>query len=364
MKLSEIISVFESVAPIAYQEGYDNTGLIVGDISMEVTAALLCIDVTEVIIEEALRIDANLIISHHPVVIQPLKRITGNSYTERILISAIANKIALYSAHTNLDNIFGGVNQKICQKLDLDNIKILSPLQNSLKKLVTYVPTANADEVRSALFNAGAGNIGGYDSCSFNVEGKGSFRASEGTNPYTGKIDKLHFEDETRIETIFPGILKSHVIKALLHAHPYEEVAYDIFPIDNAYELAGSGMIGELKEPTDTLSFLNVVKTIFKCPVIRHTRLISKTVKKIAVCGGSGSFLINKAISAGADVFITGDVKYHQFFDTEEQTVIVDIGHYESERFTIEIFYEILRKNLPNFAVHFSNINTSPIYYL
>jgi dinuclear metal center YbgI/SA1388 family protein len=364
MKLSEVINVFESVVPLAYQESYDNAGLVAGDTGMEVSAALLCLDVTEEVIEEAVQLGANLVISHHPVIFQPLKNIAGNSHTARILLSAIANKVALYSVHTNLDNIYGGVNHKICKKLDLRNLKVLAPLQNGLMKLVTFVPSAKASDVRQALFKAGAGNIGGYDSCSFNIEGKGSFRAPEGSNPYTGEIGKLHFEDETRIETVFPAVLKSRIIDALLKAHPYEEVAYDIFPIMNAYELAGAGMIGELKEPEEVLDFLIRVKETFGCKVLRHSPLTSQTVKKIAVCGGSGAYLIPEAVSAGADVFITGEIRYHQFFDAEKRIVIADTGHYESERFTIEIFYEILIKNLPNFAVHFSTINTSPIYYI
>jgi len=364
MKLTEIISIIESFAPLSYQDSYDNTGLAVGDINTEVSAVLLCIDVTESIIDEAIQLGANLVISHHPAIFQPLHRITGTSHAERVLLSAISNKITLYSAHTNLDNVFEGVNQKICHKLGLIKTKILSPAQQSLRKLVTYVPLTFAETVRTALFNAGAGHIGGYDSCSFNVNGKGSYRAPEGSTPFTGEIGKLHFEDETRIETVFPAVLKTKIIKALLKVHPYEEVAYDIFPVENYFEMAGSGMIGDLNKPEDTLNFLNHVKAVFNCKMLRHSRPIQSTVKKVAVCGGSGSFLIQKAISAGADVFITGDVKYHQFFDINDQLMVVDIGHYESEQFTIEILYEILKKKLPNFAVHFSSTNTNPIYYL
>jgi dinuclear metal center YbgI/SA1388 family protein len=363
MRLSEIISIFESAAPTAYQEEYDNAGLNVGDPDTEISAALLCIDVTDAIIEEAIQKGANLVISHHPVLYHPVKSITGRSYTERILRTAIIHGIALYSAHTNFDNIFGGVNREICRRLGLINLKILSPIQEGLKKLVTYVPSAAADDVRNALFEAGAGHIGKYDSCSFNIEGTGSFRAAEGTNPYVGEIGKTHFENETRIETIFPGNLKPQIIKVLLRAHPYEEVAYDIFPVENEFIMAGSGMIGDLKEPADTLHFLNQVKTTFNCRILRHSRLIHSIVNKVAVCGGSGSFLIQKAISAGADVFITGDIKYHQFFDAHDQIIAVDIGHYESEQFTVELFYDILKEKLPNFAVHFSDINTNPIHY-
>jgi dinuclear metal center YbgI/SA1388 family protein len=364
MKLKEIIAVFDSIVPVAYQEDFDNSGLTVGNSDMDVSAALLCIDVTIAIIEEALRLGANLVISHHPVIFNPLKRITGKNYTEKIVLLAIHNNIAIYCAHTNLDNIFTGVNHKICQKLGIQNVKILNPFQDSLKKLVTYVPAAHADAVRSALFNAGAGHIGKYDACSFSTEGKGSFRAQEGTTPFVGETGKLHVEEEIRIETVFPAIIKSRIVEALLETHPYQEVAYDIYPIENTYEQVGSGMIGELNEPVNEPEFLNNVKVIFGCKVLRHSRLLNKPIKKIAVCGGSGSFLISRAISEGADLFLTGEVRYHQFFDAENQILIADIGHFESEQFTIEIFYDILIKKLPNFAIHFSSINTSPIYYL
>lgn len=364
MNLSEIISVFELAVPVAYQEDYDNSGLAIGDQNMEVTGILLCIDVTMEVLEEAMQLGVNLIISHHPVIFNPLKRITGNNYTEKIIISAIHNNIAIYCAHTNIDNIYSGVNQKICQKLDLENTKILDPLKNGLRKLVTFAPLAHADTVRQALFNAGAGTIGNYDACSFNSEGRGTFRALEGANPFAGEMGHLHIEAEVRIETIFPSVYKSRIIDALLKVHPYEEVAYDIYPVENIFELAGSGMIGELKVPMNEIEFLNKVKSIFGCSMLRHSRFLNKPVKKIAVCGGSGSFLIHRALSASADVFLTGDIKYHQFFDAGDHILIADIGHYESEQFTIEIFYDILIKNLPNFAVHFSSINTSPIYYL
>jgi dinuclear metal center YbgI/SA1388 family protein len=364
MKLAEIIAAFESFAPLYCQESYDNTGLAFGHTDSEITAALLCIDVTEAVLEEAIAAGANLVISHHPVIFPNLKRLTGSSHAERVLLKAIRNNIALYSAHTNLDNVFEGVNQKICQKLGLHNTRVLSPAQHMLRKLVTFVPQSHADKVRTALFNAGAGHIGKYDSCSFNMAGKGSFRASANAKPFTGEIGKLHFEEETRIETIFPVFLRSTLIDALMEVHPYEEVAYDIFPLDNEYAFSGAGMIGELKDRAATMDFLKQVKEAFGCQVLRYTPVTCDTVQKIAVCGGSGSMLIPRAVSAGADLFITGDIRYHQFFETEGRLILVDIGHYESERFTIEIFYEILKKKLPNFAVHFSSINTSPINYL
>ncbi len=364
MKLKDIISALETAAPLSYQEDYDNSGLTVGDPVMDITAALLCIDVTLSVVDEARQRGANLIISHHPVIFKGLKSLTGKNYTENIILEAIRNNIALYSAHTNIDNIITGVNQKIAQKLGLRNTRILVPLQNSLKKLVTFVPKAYADAVRLALFSAGAGHIGNYDSCSYNIEGTGSFRGQEGAVPFTGETGKLHFEEETRIETIFPVAKRQMVIDALLKSHPYEEVAYDIYPVEHSYERAGSGMIGELDKDTDETLFLNRVKEVFNCGVLRHSRLLNKPFRKIAVCGGSGSFLISEAISAGAQLFLTGEIKYHQFFDADDRIVLADTGHFESEQFTIEIFYDILIKNLPNFAIHFSSNNTSPIYYL
>lgn len=364
MKLREIVSVFESFAPLTYQEKYDNSGLAVGDPDMEITAALLCIDVTVEVVEEAINRGTNLIISHHPVVFKPLSKLTGSNSVEKVILLAVRKSIALYSAHTNMDNVLHGVNHKICSKLGLIEPEILAPLQHVLKKLVTYVPDQHADVVRNALFDAGAGHIGNYDACSFNNNGFGTFRALEGANPYIGDVGKLHLENETRIETIFPAACQRVVIQSLLKFHPYEEPAYDIYPVENIFPSAGSGMIGKLANPLNEIDFLGQVKTIFNCHYLRHSRLLNKPVSRIAVCGGSGAFLIPAAISAGADLFITGDVKYHEFFTAEDHLLIADIGHYESEQFTIEIFYDILIKKIPNFAIHFSSIKTNPIYYI
>ncbi|HLO57115.1 MAG TPA: Nif3-like dinuclear metal center hexameric protein [Bacteroidales bacterium] len=362
--LSSIIHHLESFAPLAYQESYDNSGLVVGDPGDEITGALLCVDVTMPVIEEAVKEGLNLIISHHPVIFSPLKQLTGKDTTQKIILEAVRNRIAIYCAHTNMDNVDEGVNRIICDKLGLINTAILQPQKNILYKLVTYVPLSHADALRNALFEAGAGHIGNYDMCSFNAEGKGTFRAGEGADPYSGEIGRLHFEDEVRMETIFPLHHKNAVVKALVKAHPYEEVAYDIYSLENSFNRVGSGMTGELAEPVSESVMLNRIKDTFKCTMVRHSRLLDKPVKKLAVCGGSGSFLIPAAIASGAQLFVTGEIKYHQFFEAEDKIVVADTGHYESEQFTIEIFYEILKKNLPTFAVRFSRINTSPIYYL
>jgi len=364
MKLREITHYLESFAPLSFQESYDNSGLIIGDADMMVKRALLALDVTEAIVEEAMEIDAQLIISHHPVIFFGIKSLTGKTSFERAVIKAIKNDIAIYAMHTNLDNVMGGVNSKIAEKIGLNNTRILSPVKNQLTKLVIFVPHDNASGVRETIFNAGAGVIGKYDMCSFNITGEGSFRGGDDSSPYVGKKGVIHFEQEVRIETIFPKYLEKKIVKALLESHPYEEVAYDLYPLDNAYGNVGSGLLGELNEPEEERMFLGRIKELFSVPVIKHTTLPGKPLQKIAVCGGSGSHLLPDAIRAGADVFISADFKYHQYFDADNQILVVDIGHFESEQFTLEIFYDILTKKFPKFAVHFSGINTNPINYL
>jgi len=364
MKLRQITQFIESIAPLAFQESFDNAGLIIGHPEDEISGILITLDITEEILDEAISKNLNLIVAHHPIIFSGIKKLNGKNYIERCVAKAIKNDIAIYAAHTNLDSVFGGVNSKICEKLELQNCRILAPTHDFLKKLVTFAPTADAEKVREALFIAGAGHIGNYDSCSFNQTGLGSFRGNDQTNPYVGEKNQLHFEEETRIETIFPKHLQSKVIQALLKAHPYEEVAYDIYSLDNEYSQAGIGMIGELAKPLDELDFLLKLKTVFNCQVIKHTALLGKPINHVAVCGGSGSSYLDKAMAQKADVFISGDFKYHQFFDAEEQIIIADIGHYESEQFTKEVFYELLTKNFPKFAIHLSDISTNPVSYL
>lgn len=364
MKLSSIIKILEAEVPLKYQEPYDNSGLNVGEPGIQVTGILLCIDVTPAIIDEAVANKANLVISHHPVIFSAVKQLTGATLTEKVIVYAIKKGIAIYCMHTNIDNAFNGVNRKICEKLGLTNCRILVPAKNSLKKLVTFIPSDHAEKLRSALFSAGAGEIGNYGSCSFNSEGKGSFMAKEGASPFVGEIGRIHYEDEIKIETIVPADKLKQVVSALMENHPYEEAAYDVYPLDNDYNRVGSGMTGELEKPVKAIDFLKLVKEIFNCKILRHSLLPDITIQKVAVCGGSGAFLIPSAAAAGADVFITGEIKYHQFFDGNEKLIVADIGHYESEQFTVEIFYDILIKKLPNFAIHFSRIHSNSVHYL
>jgi dinuclear metal center YbgI/SA1388 family protein len=363
IKIKEIVGYLETVAPPALQESYDNAGLITGELGKEVSMALVTIDVTEAVVEEAIAANAGLIVAHHPVVFSGLKKITGKNYVERTVIKAIKNDIAIYAAHTNLDSVSSGVNAKICQKLRLQNCRILQPVSGRLKKLVTFIPSDSADKVRASVFEAGAGHIGNYDYCGYNLEGTGSFRAGEDTNPYVGKTGEIHYEKEIRFETIFPAWMQGQIVRALTESHPYEEVAYDIYPLDNNFEKAGMGMVGELPVPVHEYDFLKILKETFGSGFIKHTALRGKEVKRVAVCGGAGSFLLNNAIKAGADFFVSGDFKYHQFFDAEGKIVIADVGHFESEQYTKELFYELLTKKFPKFAVRFSEAITNPVFY-
>ncbi|MBS7565859.1 Nif3-like dinuclear metal center hexameric protein [Mucilaginibacter sp. Bleaf8] len=363
MKLVELTAYLESIAPLSYQEDYDNSGLIVGNGNQEITQGLISLDCTEAVVDEAIRTGCEVIISHHPIVFKGLKKFNGKTYVERVVEKAIRHNIALYAIHTNLDNVMDGVNARICQTLGLKNTRILSAKGGILKKLVTYVPQSHAEAVRSALFKAGAGNIGNYSDCSFNADGTGTFKGAANTNPYVGQPEQLHYESETRIETIYPAHLESKLLMALFLAHPYEEVAYDLYTLTNQHQQVGSGVIGELDMPFDENDFLRHLKDKMQAAVVRHTASTGKPVKKVAVCGGSGGFLLKQAIAAGADVFVTADYKYHEFFDAEGKIVIADIGHFESEQFTQHLLYEIIRKKFSNFAVRLTEINTNPIKY-
>jgi len=364
MLIKEIIHHLESFAPTAYQESYDNARLITGNKNWECTGALTTLDCLENTVEEAISKKCNLIVAHHPIVFSGLKSITGKNYIERTIIKAIKNDIAIYAIHTNLDNVDQGVNKVIADKLQLQNQRILSPKKTMLKKLYTFCPVDKAATIRTALFKAGAGNIGNYNNTSFNSTGNGTFKANESAKPYVGDKGKLHTEKETKIETVFEAYKQHQIIKALIAAHPYEEVAYDIISLDNQLDNVGSGIVGNLENAMPIKTFLNQLKTQFNCGCVKYTQAHKAEVSKIAVCGGSGSFLLNDAKAASADVFITADYKYHQFFDADNQIVIADIGHYESEQYTANLLYEIITQKFSNFAVFISEINTNPVNYL
>ena len=363
MKVKEIVSALERFAPLPLQDGWDNAGLQVGLTEAEVTGALLCLDVTEAVVDEAVALGFNLIVSHHPLIFGGLKSITGRTYVERCVMKAIRHGITICSHHTNMDNATGGVNYRIAEKLGLNNLRFLSPKEESLLKLVTFVPTAQADEVRQALFNAGCGCIGGYDSCSYNLAGEGTFRAGEGSNPFCGNIGELHREAEVRIETVLPTHLKGKAVSALLKAHPYEEPAYDLYPLKNKWMQAGSGLVGKLPDEMAVPEFLQLVKETFRAECVKFNNYTGKTVRTIALCGGGGAFLLPQAIGQGADAFLTGEFKYHDYFGHEEELLMVEIGHYESEQYTTEIFQSVIKEACPTLPVKMTSVHTNPIKY-
>jgi len=365
MQVKDIVSFFEDIAPSSLQEGYDNSGLIVGNINDIVTGVLVTLDVTEDVVQEAIDLGVNMIVAHHPIVFSGLKRFNGSNYVERTVIKAIKNDIIIFAVHTNIDSVLiNGVNTKISEKIGLVNTRILKPQNNILYKLVVFVPSEYAEKVRDAIFEIGAGSIGNYSACSFNSLGIGTFKPEDASNPFVGKKGSLHKEEEVRIEMVIPAYLLKKAEQVILKIHPYEEPAYDIIAIKNSLKTVGAGMVGELPVSESEIDFLKRIKDVFKQPFIRYTNLLNKDIKKVALCGGAGSFLLKDAINSEADIFITGDFKYHQFFDADNQIVIADIGHFESEQFIKELFYDLLTIKFPNFAVYFTKKNTNPIKYL
>ncbi len=364
MLLKEVVRALEELAPLRLQESYDNSGLLVGDPQSNVSGALICLDCTEAIVEEAIARGCNLVVAHHPIIFSGLKRLTGRNYIERTVIKAIQSGVAIYAIHTNLDNVKHGVNSKIAERLGLSSLRILAPKKDQLLKLEVFVPVDAADGIRSAVFGAGGGHIGNYDECSFASAGDGTFRPLHGANPTLGEQGARHTESEVNLSFIVPLWLKTAVHQAMVQAHPYEEVAHQWIALQNIHQEVGSGMIGELSEPLEISKFLQVVKERMKVKIIRHTELINRPVTRVAVCGGSGSFLLEDAIASGADVFITADFKYHQFFDAEGRIVIADIGHFESEQFTIELLGDWFKQKFPTFASHLTAIDTNPVHYL
>lgn len=363
MNIGEVTDILERWAPLELQEGYDNAGLIVGDPATEVKGVLVALDCTEEVVEEAIREGCNLIVTHHPIVFKGLKKLNGKNYVERVVIRSIQNNIALYAAHTNLDHVQTGVNHEIADRLKLTNRRILAPKRELLCKLVVFCPHDKADDVRKALFAAGGGAIGNYDECSFNLKGEGTFRGGDNTNPYLGEKGKRHTEPETRIEVLYQAHNERVLLNAMRAAHPYEEVAYDLYSLRNEDYTTGAGMVGELENEMAENDFLSLLKESMKTACVRHTALRNKPIRKVALCGGSGSFLLKNALRAKADVFITGDFKYHEFFDAEKRLVIADIGHYESEQFTVDLIEEVLKERLPGLTVMKTSVNTNPVSY-
>lgn len=362
-RIQDVISYLDRLAPPAYQESYDNATLICGDRHAQVRGIVCTLDCTEAVVEEAISLGANLIIAHHPIVFKGLKSLTGRNYVERTVIKAIKNDIAIFAIHTNLDHVATGVNKRICDRLGLTQTRILQPKKQILSKLVFFVPIDQKGKVLEAVFEAGAGQIGDYRDCSFQVEGMGTFTPSENAKPFSGKPGSPQFEREVRIEVILPSFLSNKVISAMKKTHPYEEVAYYLSSLENENQEVGAGMIGLLEKPMESIEFLDFLKERMNLQLLKHTKLIPKKIQKVAICGGAGIFLLADAKRAGADVFVTSDVKYHEFFDAEDQIILCDIGHYESEIFTKELLAELLSQKFPNIALYLTKVVTNPTSY-
>jgi dinuclear metal center YbgI/SA1388 family protein len=362
MIVNDIINTFENYAPNQLQESYDNSGLITGNKDILISNILITLDCTEEVVDEAIANNCNLIIAHHPIVFSGLKKINGENYVERVIIKAIKNDIAIYAIHTNLDNVSDGVNGKIAEIIGLKNTKVLAQKKDIFKKLTTFIPVSHFEKVQNALFEAGAGHIGNYTDCGFSQPGNGTFKANEFAKPFVGETNQRHLENEIRFETLVPIYLQNKIIQTLHEVHPYEEVAFDLIATENTFWGIGSGLIGELENEVSPNDFLKMLKEKMELNVIKYTPF-SKNIKKVALCGGAGQFLLKNAISQGADAFISSDFKYHEFFDAEKSLMIADIGHYESEKFTKELMFDLIMKKNPTFAVLLSKTNTNPVNY-
>lgn len=360
--LKDVMSCLESKAPLSLQESYDNSGLIIGNKEDKINATLLSLDCTEDVIDEAIEKKCNLIISHHPIIFSGIKKLTSSTYIERTIEKAIRNRISLYACHTNLDNTKWGVNRKIAEKIGLKNLRILMPQKGALCKLYTYVPRTHYEMVLEALFAHGAGHIGEYSECSFSTEGRGTFKPSDNSRPFTGIREARHEGQEVKVEVLIPCHLEKTILQALIDVHPYEEVAYELIRLENPNQDTGSGMIGTLEESMSPKRFLEHLKIVFQCDCIRYTDF-EKSIQEVALCGGSGSFLLPAALARGAEAFVTADFKYHQFFDADQKLMIADIGHFESEQYTPQLIYDILIEKFPTFALHLSEVRTNPVHY-
>ncbi|MCB9203071.1 MAG: Nif3-like dinuclear metal center hexameric protein [Flavobacteriales bacterium] len=363
MNVFELEKLLFEWSPKSYAEDFDNVGLLVGNGNDAVAGVVITLDCTEKVIQEAIDLKANVIVTFHPIIFSGLKSITGKNYVEKIVLKAIKNDISIIAIHTNLDNSSTGVNYEICNRLQLINQKIFIPKEKQILKLSTYVPKTHIEKVKEKLFDSGAGNIGNYSECSFSYEGTGTFNPKEKANPFIGKKHQRENVAEICLNVIFEDYLKNKIISALMESHPYEEVAYDIFRLENQNQEVGIGRVGELERELSESQFLEYVKKHLPTKCIRHSKLLNKKVKKIAVLGGSGSFAISNAIHANADVYITADLKYHDFFRAENKIVLMDIGHYESEQFTKNLIYDYLMKKNSIFALHISKENTNPVNY-
>jgi dinuclear metal center YbgI/SA1388 family protein len=361
---SEVEQLFAEIAPISLAEGYDNVGLLVGSPSTEVTGVLTCLEVTEEVLDEAIENGFNLIVAHHPILFKGIKRLTGKGYVEKILLKAIKADIGIIAVHTNIDNAENGVSYQLAELLGLQGIEVLQPIAGKLGMLTTFSPVAGVPKILDALFTAGAGHIGKYAECAFRLNGLGSFKPLEGSKPKVGKIDELSLVQEQRLELIYPIYLEKKIFEALKGNHEFEEVAYYCTPTNNIWRQIGAGAIGELITPEPLSKVLDRIKKSLGIEHLRYSspkKFETDLISKIAVGGGTCSFLIGPAKAAKADLLLTSDLKYHEWFEAEDALSLVDVGHYESEIHIAQHFANFIRKKMPNIAVRLTTVTTNPV---
>ncbi|MBC7556595.1 MAG: Nif3-like dinuclear metal center hexameric protein [Chryseobacterium sp.] len=363
MNVKEVVAELGNLFPLQEAEDFDNVGLLCGNLEREVSGILICHDALESVVEEAISKNINFIVAFHPIIFSGLKSITGKNYVEKSVLKALENKIAIYAIHTSFDNDYFGVNFKICETLGLKNQKILMPKKNALKQLQVYVPKEYSESVKESLFNAGAGNIGFYDECSFKISGDGTFRPTEGSKPFSGTLNIRENANEDGISVIFESYKLNKILTAMKSAHPYEEVAYQVINLDNENQYSGLGRFGEFEEDLDIEDFLKLIKEKFNLKVIKYSQTSNKKIKKVGVLGGSGASGISSAIENSCDAYLTGDLKYHDFFSVEDKMLLCDIGHFESEQYIVDQLFEKLSQKFTTFAILKSGENTNPIKY-
>ncbi|MFN7279524.1 MAG: Nif3-like dinuclear metal center hexameric protein [bacterium] len=363
MTIGEIINMLETVAPPSLQESWDNSGLLTGRSTTDCSGVLLALDVTDAVLSEAVSRGCNLVVAHHPMIFRGLKRIDEDEPTGRLTAFAIRHDLAVYAMHTNLDNIIGGVNGVLADRFGLTDRRVLQPMNGQLMKLVCMIPEGHLEAVSRAVFEAGAGRIGDYEDCGFTTSGIGTFTPMSGANPFIGAEGRPETVREHRFEVILPAWRQRPVLAAMRSAHPYEEVAFDLVKLENEWSGVGSGIIGRLPAPMTEAAFLEHVKAVTGLPVLRHSRLTGRPIQTLALCGGAGAFLIRRAVGVRADAYLTGDLKYHDFFEPDGRLLLADIGHYESEHSAVDLLYNILTKKNHTFAVLKSETDTNPVNY-
>ncbi len=362
MVIKDVTDYLEQLAPLHYAEDFDNVGLLTGDYNDPVNGILVTLDCLENVVDEAIEKNCNLIVAFHPIIFKGLKHLRASDYVRKTVVKAIKNDIAIYAVHTAIDVANGGVSYLMASELGLKNITTLTPKKGLIKKLITYVPNDHIHDVKKALFNAGAGSLGNYDECSFSTSGTGTFKGNEKSEPVIGESGTRSTVNEQQLSITYLPHLESKILKALFTSHPYEQVAYEVSTLENTYQNIGMGAIGTLENTLNVDDFLKLLKAVYGSGAVRYSLSRKRNIKTVAVLGGSGAFAIQNAIRAGADAYVTADLKYHDFFQGEN-ILLCDVGHYESEQFTKNLLQEYLSKKFSSFAILCADARTNPVNY-